>query len=82
MLAVSLFSGGLDSCLAIKIIQEQGIDVIALNVNTGFESKLEKENYLKNTAKELGINTIFVFPQFPKKSAVFLARKIGAKVML
>jgi zinc transport system substrate-binding protein len=33
-----------------------------------------------NTAKELGINTIFVFPQFPKKSAVFLARKIGAKV--
>ena len=51
MLAISLFSGGLDSCLAIKIIQDQGIDVIALNVNTGFESNLEKENYLKTQQK-------------------------------
>lgn len=29
--AVGLFSGGLDSALAIKLVQEQGIEVIALN---------------------------------------------------
>ena len=60
MLAISLFSGGLDSCLAIKIIQNQGIDVIALNVNTGFESNLEKENYLKNRAGELGVEFVSI----------------------
>ena len=60
MLAVALFSGGLDSCLAIKIIQVQGIDVIALNVNTGFESNLEKENYLKNRAGELGVEFVSI----------------------
>jgi len=60
MLAVALFSGGLDSCLAIKIIQAQGIDVIALNVNTGFESNLEKENYLKNRAGELGVEFVSI----------------------
>ncbi|MFH1777251.1 MAG: tRNA 4-thiouridine(8) synthase ThiI [Candidatus Omnitrophota bacterium] len=32
--AIALFSGGLDSILAVKIIQEQGIDVIALNYIT------------------------------------------------
>ena len=29
--AVGLFSGGLDSALAVKLIQEQGIEVVALN---------------------------------------------------
>ena len=31
MKALALFSGGLDSLLACKVIQAQGIDVIALN---------------------------------------------------
>jgi tRNA U34 2-thiouridine synthase MnmA/TrmU len=34
--AVALLSGGLDSTLAVKMLQEQGIEVHALNFNTGF----------------------------------------------
>jgi len=54
MKAVALFSGGLDSCLAIKIIQNMGIEVEAVNINTGFDSNPQKEKYLKKTAEELG----------------------------
>jgi tRNA-uridine 2-sulfurtransferase len=36
MKAVALFSGGLDSAVAIKLIQDQGIDVIALNFVSPF----------------------------------------------
>lgn len=36
--ALSLFSGGLDSILAVKIIQEQGIEVIAFSFTTPFFS--------------------------------------------
>ncbi|MDH7497314.1 MAG: tRNA 4-thiouridine(8) synthase ThiI [Syntrophomonadaceae bacterium] len=36
MLAISLFSGGLDSQLAVKLIQEQGIEVIGVNFRTPF----------------------------------------------
>lgn len=35
--AVVLFSGGLDSTLAVRILQEQGLQVDALNVRTVFE---------------------------------------------
>ena len=35
--AVALFSGGLDSTLAVRILQEQGFEVDALNVQTTFE---------------------------------------------
>lgn len=35
--AVALFSGGLDSTLAVRILQEQGFEVEALNVRTVFE---------------------------------------------
>ena len=34
--AVALISGGLDSLLAVKLIQEQGIYVEGLNFFTGF----------------------------------------------
>ena len=36
---LALFSGGLDSMIAIKLMNEQNIDVIALNINIGFGSK-------------------------------------------
>jgi len=36
MIAVVLFSGGLDSTLAVRILQEQGVDVEALAVKTTF----------------------------------------------
>ena len=35
--AVALFSGGLDSMLAIRIMQEQGFEVEALNIRTTFD---------------------------------------------
>ncbi len=35
--AVALFSGGLDSILAVRILQEQGFEVEALNIRTPFE---------------------------------------------
>jgi len=34
--ALAMLSGGLDSTLSVKIIQEQGVDVQAVNFNTGF----------------------------------------------
>ncbi len=36
MKALALLSGGLDSALAVKVIREQGIDVLALHFYTGF----------------------------------------------
>jgi len=36
MKAFALFSGGLDSMIAIKLIADQGIEVIALHIKTGF----------------------------------------------
>ena len=36
MKALALFSGGLDSMLAIKLIVDQGIEVVAIHIKTGF----------------------------------------------
>ncbi|MGL5545222.1 MAG: 7-cyano-7-deazaguanine synthase [Cetobacterium sp.] len=58
MKALALFSGGLDSALAIKIIKDQGIEVIALNfVSHFFGGKNEKA---ENMAKQLGIQLEYV----------------------
>ncbi|MCL0043855.1 7-cyano-7-deazaguanine synthase, partial [Peptococcaceae bacterium] len=50
MKAIALFSGGLDSALAIKLIQEQNIEVKALYVNIGFDSNKQKTAQLKKLA--------------------------------
>lgn len=56
--ALALFSGGLDSALAIKTVQEQGIEVIALNfVSHFFGGKNEKA---ENMAKQLGIRLEYI----------------------
>ncbi len=58
MRALALFSGGLDSTLAIKLVQEQGIEVIALNfVSHFFGGKNEKA---ENMAKQLGVRLEYV----------------------
>ncbi len=36
MKAIALLSGGLDSTLAVKLIKDQGIELIALNFKTPF----------------------------------------------
>jgi len=53
--ALSLFSGGLDSALAVKIIQNQGIEVEGVYVNVGFEANKNKIEDLKKLAHNLGI---------------------------
>ena len=58
MKALALFSGGLDSALAIKIIKDQGIEVVALNfVSHFFGGKNEKA---ENMAKQLGVQLEYV----------------------
>ena len=60
MKAISLFSGGLDSILAIKIIQAQNIEVEGIYVDLGFEANKEKIAYLKNMAKKLNIKLYII----------------------
>jgi tRNA-specific 2-thiouridylase len=50
--ALSLFSGGLDSQLAVKIIQEQGIEVIGLHFTTPFFGGSRE---ISKAASDLGI---------------------------
>jgi len=54
MKAISLFSGGLDSCIAIKLIKDQGIDVIAMHIDTGFGGTKDNTAHLQNMCKQLG----------------------------
>ncbi|WP_315522663.1 MnmA/TRMU family protein [Fusobacterium massiliense] len=64
--ALALFSGGLDSALAIKVVQEQGVEVIALNfVSHFFGGKNEKA---ENMAKQLGIKLEYI--DFKKRHTV------------
>ena len=55
MKAVGLFSGGLDSALAIKLVQNQGIDVIALNFVSPFCTCIGKGCSIVDLAKKLGV---------------------------
>ncbi|MGL4308663.1 7-cyano-7-deazaguanine synthase [Cetobacterium sp. SF1] len=58
MKALALFSGGLDSALAIKVVKEQGIEVIALNfVSHFFGGKNEKAEKM---AEQLGVQLEYV----------------------
>jgi tRNA-specific 2-thiouridylase len=54
MRALALFSGGLDSLLAVKLITMQGIDVTALFFDTGFGSIGDKKEYLENALAQVG----------------------------
>jgi tRNA-specific 2-thiouridylase len=54
--ALALFSGGLDSALAVKLIQDQGIEVEGFYVDLGFDSNKEKIKSLKKLADNLGIS--------------------------
>jgi len=53
--AVGLFSGGLDSALAIKLMQEQGIDVVALNLVSPFCTCVEGGSSIVGLARKLGV---------------------------
>jgi len=52
--AISLFSGGLDSMLAVKLIAKQNIEVEAIYINTGFGGKKDITELLESRAKMAG----------------------------
>ncbi len=53
--ALALFSGGLDSALAIAIIKEQNIDVLAIYIKMGFDSRKDTTSHLQKMCKQLGV---------------------------
>jgi len=55
MKALALFSGGLDSTLAMKLIVDQGIEVIAVNVNIGFGSTVDRREHMQNMCDQIGV---------------------------
>lgn len=54
MKAISLFSGGLDSMIAIKLMVDQGIEVIAVHIKTGFGGTKDITDVLEERAKQAG----------------------------
>lgn len=61
MKAIGLFSGGLDSLLAIRLIQEQGIDVVAVAFRSPFFIASEqKKKKLEAKAKKLKFKIKFI----------------------
>jgi len=57
--AVGLFSGGLDSALAVRILQEQNVDVIAFHLRTPFVGGgAESAALVEKLARELGVELV------------------------
>ena len=54
MKAIALFSGGLDSTLAMKLIIDQGIEVLAININTGFGSTKDRLEHMQSMCEQVG----------------------------
>ncbi len=54
MRALALFSGGLDSMLSIKLITDQGVEVTALHIDTGFGGNKDKSAIMKKRAAMVG----------------------------
>jgi len=52
--AIALFSGGLDSMLAIKLMVDQGVKVTAINMNIGFGSRTDVSEAMKRRAELAG----------------------------
>lgn len=54
MKALALFSGGLDSMISMKLLTQQGIEVLALHIDTGFGPEEEKFKTLEKRANMAG----------------------------
>jgi tRNA-specific 2-thiouridylase len=54
MKALALFSGGLDSMLAVKTIADQGVEVIALHIKTGFGGTKDITDLMRERAERAG----------------------------
>ncbi|MBW2981393.1 tRNA 4-thiouridine(8) synthase ThiI [Candidatus Woesearchaeota archaeon] len=60
MKAAGLFSGGLDSLLAIKLVQKQGIDVFAISFTSPFFIDEEKKKKLEKIAEQQKFKIKFI----------------------
>ena len=59
--ALALYSGGLDSTLACRLVAEQGIKVVAVKFVTpffGYDLLLKKDDYIKATKEKFGIDVL------------------------
>ncbi len=54
MRALALFSGGLDSILSMKLVIDQGIEVVAIHVDTGFGSLNDRVAYMQEKCDFIG----------------------------
>ncbi|MEA1920160.1 MAG: 7-cyano-7-deazaguanine synthase [Campylobacterota bacterium] len=54
MKAIALFSGGLDSTLAMKLIIDQGIEVLACNISTGFGATKDRQAHMQSMCDQVG----------------------------
>lgn len=55
MRALALFSGGLDSTLAMKVVADLGVDVIAVNINTGFGGTTDRMEHMQSMCNQIGV---------------------------
>ncbi|MDD7345691.1 7-cyano-7-deazaguanine synthase [Helicobacter sp.] len=53
--ALALFSGGCDSLIAMKLLKDQGIEVIAVHFNIGFGGNKDKLEYFKNATAQIPV---------------------------
>lgn len=53
--ALALFSGGCDSLIAMKLLKDQGIEVIALHFNIGFGGNKDKLEYFQNATAQIPV---------------------------
>lgn len=60
MKAIALFSGGLDSTLAMKLILDQGIEVLALNISTGFGSTKDRAEHMQSMCDQVGARLMII----------------------
>lgn len=77
MRAISLFSGGLDSTLAARVISEQGIEVIALHADIGFGGIGDKKEHLQKMAKQAKAKLKIVDVKQPYLDKVLFTPKYG-----
>jgi len=77
MKAIALFSGGLDSTLAMKLIIDQGIEVIAVNINTGFGGTKDRRAHMQNMCNQVGAELMIVDIQHEYLQEVLFDAKHG-----
>ncbi len=77
MKALALFSGGLDSMLAMRLITAQGIAVKALNINIGFGSRADKSADMARRAALVGADFAVVDMRSPYLQSVLFSPNYG-----